>query len=403
MTEQPHTPGSNTTLHTLLSTALGLALAWGLSACGGDGAATGPVAEQDTPEPVAKMATRPNNPTCLAPALASEVATQLSATGCFSAADTREVVTGVIPYTVNNLLWSDGEKKGRFFAIPDGSVIRILDDSAGHNTGVSNGNFDFPDGSVVIKHFYNGSRIVETRLLMRHATDGWAGYAYEWNEAQTDATLLTTGKQIDTPVSHYFPSPAECMECHTGADAPFTGVTAARVTLGPDTLQLNYTLHYTDGTRENFLDALNRLGFFDNTDGLLTAHTHARLYALNDTSASVEMRVRSYLHANCAGCHRPGGGPAGGFADLRFNTSFAPFDTGSMMVYNVCNADQQATDTPAAATKVVAPGDASHSALFLRVNSTDSAIMMPPIGRATIDTEAAQLIRTWINSLNDCQ
>ena len=34
-------------------------------------------------------------------------------------------------------------------------------------------------------------------------------------------------------------------------------------------------------------------------------------------------RARSYLHANCAGCHRPGG-PGRGDIDLRAETPFTP-------------------------------------------------------------------------------
>ena len=373
-----------------------------LSACGGGGDGDNDPANtpDNTPEPVAKILTRPNNPDCIAPASSDDVATQLSGTGCFSSTDTRQVVEGVIPYTVNNLLWSDGEKKGRFFAIPDDAKITLREDAPIlPDTGARNGDFDFPTGSVIIKHFFNGPRIVETRLLMKHANEGWKGYAYEWNTEQTDATLLTgtdaaNGKQTSLP--HYFPSRTECMECHTGAEEEFTGVAAARVALGPDTLQLNYALNYTDGSSENFLDALDRLGFFSTP--LTTEYKQAKLVALNDTSASVEDRVRSYLHGNCSGCHRTGG-PAGGMADLRYNTSFK---TG-----NVCGVTQGASEKfPNNNIELIKPGNASQSALFLRINldsaSTDAALMMPPVGRATIDNEAALLIESWINSLSSC-
>ncbi len=374
-----------------LSTLLLCALA--LAGCGGGDDTTTPTDPAtgggDTPPVTTRMANRPSNATCVAPANAADVATRLSGTGCFTDTAALEVAEGVIPYTVNNLLWSDGEKKGRYFAIPDGTTIALRDDtSAIHDT---NGNFDFPVGSVLIKHFFNGDYVVETRLLMRHANDGWAGYAYEWNAEQTDATLLTTGKQITTPVSHYFPSPAECMECHTDA---------ALVALGPDTLQLNYTLRYDDGSSENFLDALDRLGFLE--PGHLTdAHKQHRLYALGDDSATVEQRVRSYLHSNCASCHRTGG-PAGGLADLRYTTSFAPMVNGLSTIYNVCNATQGATRQSPWATALIEPGDSTRSALAMRINSTAPMMMMPPVGRATVDTEAATLIRTWIDSLTSC-
>ena len=364
-----------------------------LGGCGGaDDQPTGSTQADDSPEPVTRLASRPNNATCIAPAAKADTATLLSQTGCFSGPDTQTPAAGVIPYTVNTLLWSDGEKKGRYFAIPDGSHISITEDRPYivPTTGVKNGNFDFPAGSVIIKHFYSGSRIIETRLLMRHANDGWAGYSYQWNDSQTDATLLTTSKQISSPVSHYFPSPEECMDCHTDA---------ALVTLGPDTLQLNYNQLYTDGSEENMLDALERLGYFDTA--LASDYKQARLHAIDDDSADLEARVRSYLHGNCAGCHRTGG-PAGGLADLRYNASFAPNSVGGNTFYNVCNAPQGATDTPAGATALIEPGDAAHSALYLRLNSNDVQIRMPPIGRATIDSEAVRIIGQWIDSLTGC-
>ena len=57
--------------------------------------------------------------------------------------------------------------------------------------------FVFPPGTVLAKHFRLGATLIETRLFMRHPDGGWAGYSYEWNVAQTDATLVTGGKVVD--------------------------------------------------------------------------------------------------------------------------------------------------------------------------------------------------------------
>lgn len=368
---------------------LGSAVA--LVGCGGGSSSETPSTPDNTPEKVEKILSRASNTSCLAPAAKGDTASLLSGTGCFTGATTQTPTPGVVPYTVNSLLWSDGEKKGRYFAIPDGTTIDLNIDASFivATNGIENGNFDFPVGSVILKHFFNGSRIVETRLLMNHANDGWAGYAYEWNAAQTDASLLTAEKQITSPVSHFFPSPEHCMECHTDA---------AQVALGPDTLQLNYTLHYTDDTTENYLDALNRLGYLSAPP--LAAYKQDRLYAIDDTSATLEQRARSYLHSNCSGCHRagvqgqPGKVSPGGVGDMRYNSSFAATEQ------NVCGIDPQVPESPGDA--LIEPGDAAKSTLFLRINDAGD-IRMPPIGRATIDQPAAQLIKDWINSLAACE
>jgi len=351
-----------------------------LSACGG--AKNNSDEAPSVIESVEKTLARATNTNCVAPVNASAVATQLSNTGCFSDIATRTPASGVIPYTVNNLLWSDGENKGRYFAIPDNSKIKLITDepSIVGTNGLKNANFFFPSGSVIIKHFFNGDRVIETRLLMNHASaDGWVGYSYEWNAEQSEATLLTAAKQIVTPVSHSFPSPAQCMECHTDA---------ALVALGPDSLQLSYSLNYTDGSRENFLDALDRLGYFETSP--LSEHRQTRLYAINDSSATLEQRARSYLHSNCSGCHRERA-PQGGFGDMRYN---------AVLANNLCGVAPSVIGSPG--TALIEPGDAQNSTIYRRINS-NGGIRMPPIGRASVDTEAVQVMGEWINSLTSCQ
>lgn len=357
-----------------------------LTACGGGGGdsiGTTPVEQTE------KMLDRPSNATCLAPATSAEVPALLSETGCFTSTATHAVATGVIPYTVNSLLWTDGEKKGRYFAIPDGTTITLVKDEIyiGNPNSYKNADMDFPAGSVIIKTFTNGNQRMETRLLMNHSTDGWVGYSYEWNVAQTDATLLPGAK---TTATHYFPSPTECMDCHT---------VSAKFALGPETLQLNYTLNYTDNTDENYLAALNRLGYLTYGTGVTLADfLNDRLYAVNDTSATLQQRARSYLHSNCSGCHRTGE-TAGGLADFRYNREF----TGGVYVCNVIPAATDVADETfgISGAKLIVPGNASKSIVVTRMNRTTEGLM-PPIGRSTVDTEAVSVMQSWINSLTAC-
>src|SRR5690606_1657707 len=61
---------------------------------------------------------------------------RLSETGCFDPADPRHPVEGMIPYDVNVALWSDGARKARWLAIPDGTTITVEPD----------GDWTFPPG-----------------------------------------------------------------------------------------------------------------------------------------------------------------------------------------------------------------------------------------------------------------
>ena len=65
----------------------------------------------------------------------------------------------MIPYDLISPLWSDGAKKERFLAIPDGTTITINAD----------GDWDLPKGSIAMKTFAVDGKRVETRLFMRHA------------------------------------------------------------------------------------------------------------------------------------------------------------------------------------------------------------------------------------------
>ena len=70
----------------------------------------------------------------------------------------------------------------------------------------------------------------------------------------------------------------------------------------------------------------NAIGMFDTplTDTQIAGFM--KTVAVTDTSASLETRVRSYIDANCAHCHRPGGVRAN--MDARFDT---PLDQQSII------------------------------------------------------------------------
>jgi uncharacterized repeat protein (TIGR03806 family) len=299
---------------------------------------------------------------------------QLSATGCVLPGDPTRPASGVVPYAPNAPFWSDGATKSRFLALPNGQRMVVNSD----------GDFEFPNDSVLMKHFRLGNQLVETRLFMRHTNGEWAGYTYEWNAQGTDATRVVGGKSVQVAgQSWLFPSESQCLLCHTNA---------AGRTLGLEIAQLNGQFGYTARTA-NQLETLNHI------DMLTPALTQpvAQLPALPDplgTAGTLTERARAYLHTNCANCHRPGG-PTNVSLDLRYTTPLAST--------NACNIVPVRT-LGVSDARIIAVGGAdpaARSLLALRPQRTDGE-SMPPLQPRSVDAAGTALLRDWINSLTSC-
>ena len=282
---------------------------------------------------------------------------KLSQTGCFLARDAKTPDPKLVPYDVNSPLWSDGAEKARWLSLPPNGKIRVAAD----------GDFDLPNGTVLVKEFRVGGKRIETRLFVRHTDGAWAGYTYEWDDAETDATLLADGKQKDVANGSggtqpwTYPSRAQCMTCHTSA---------AGGSLGLELAQLN---------RDGQIEKLTALGAFA-----------APPPAVAPLSAGDAL---SYLHANCSFCHRPGG-PGRGAADFRFRKS-------GLAGTHVCNAEPEAGDLGIAGAKLFVPGDPQRSLISVRTHATDQN-RMPPLASAIVDPAGTALIDAWIGSTTAC-
>lgn len=292
---------------------------------------------------------------------------KLSETGCVLPGDAKQPAPGMVAYDVSSPLWSDGAEKSRWFAVPEGTQITLKED----------GDFDLPIGSVAMKTFFLGGKRVETRLLMRHDDGAWGGYSFEWNDAQTDATLLAAGKTKTVGAQTWvYPSRTDCTRCHTDA---------AGGTLGLELGQLNHDLFYpTTGRVANQVSTLALVGMFDSP---LPAKVPA--FPSPTGMAPVAERASSYLHANCSSCHRPEGGGRGPM-DLRFATPFAwcnvPAETGNLGNPNAL---------------LMVPGHPENSLISSRAHDT-SFYRMPPLGTSVDDTAGLTAVDDWIRSLTAC-
>jgi len=305
----------------------------------------------------------------------SPVPTLLSQTGCVSPQNPSQPATGLIPYAPAAPFWSDNATKERWLAIPNGTSIGRAAD----------GDFSFPYGTVLMKHFRLNNQLVETRLFMRHPDGDWAGYTYEWNAQRTDATLVEGGKTV--PIgsqSWIFPSGNDCLTCHTSA---------AGFALGLEAVQLNRDFTYAStGRTANQLRTLDTITMF--TTPLGDPALQPTMPDPSDTSVPLGQRARAYLHTNCAQCHRPGG-VAQNSMDLRYSTLLSSM--------NACGVSPQSGDLGlGAAARIIAPGSAANSVLAARMNGRD-ANAMPPLASNLVDTAGVALIQQWINGLTTCQ
>ena len=299
---------------------------------------------------------------------------RLSDTGCFASLFPLQAISTSEPYEVNARLWSDGAIKQRWMNVPNGERITVTDTD----------DWDFPIGTVLVKNFSLQNQLLETRLFMRHDDGGWAGYSYEWNNQETEATLVPASgsdRQVGSQTWHY-PSRIECLQCHTDS----IGFTA-----GPETAQLNKYFRDSSGRVVNQLSVLEDRFDFQNADFSDPTQLPS-LADIEDNAQTDHWRSRSYLYANCAMCHQPGG-TGRGPEDFRYSIDNTEI--------NAINVEASIDDLGIPNAQLISPGDADNSVMALRMHSLDPTIRMPQIGTTEEDVFALSVIDRWINQLDN--
>jgi putative heme-binding domain-containing protein len=333
---------------------------------------------------------------------------KLSETGLFQSTRNQQPSEGVIPFSVNVEQWVDGATADRWIALPQSTSVKFLAQRKAIAGSMFSSQQEFPADAVLVKTLSlpeDPPRPIETQVLH---FDGkfWRGYSYAWNDDQTDALLVEPGGRESVVGANRgtwrFSSRVECARCHNQW---------AEYALAFNLRQLNREHDYPSGLdqqlRDNQLRTLSEIGVIelprdDKSASLSTKRgkdlpaswyrEHFPKFQAWETAASpasLDQQARSYLHVNCAHCHRVGGG---GTASIELQAELPIEATKTLDV----RPTQGAFDI--ADARIIAPGDPYRSTLFLRMSKTGSG-RMPHIGSEQVDEQAVRAIHGWIREL----
>lgn len=345
------------------------------------------------------------------PAVADSIPKLISGTGMYKNMATKEFNTDVIPFEVNTPLWTDGAFKQRYVAVPAGAGI-IYDDTAD--------TYAYPDRAMVIKNFSvdtipgdPSSRILfETRFSGVRIVAGkekWYLWTYHWRQDQTDADLVVdAGKDATVRVYRNgtanppfmkkwrFPGKLQCAACHRVQG------TGGRTVLAFFTAQLNRPLSANPAM--NQLTHLFDIGILKTKDGSRPDLAKSPKWAAwDDATASLEVRARSYLAANCSGCHG-----SRGIATTATGVVNIDYDYHDMKVRTDLVAKKLSGFFPLDSAGLIVPGRPDRSVVIYRqkmrnqkdLDFSAEYMAMPPLGSFEPDTNAIAMMSNWVVSLN---
>lgn len=298
----------------------------------------------------------------------SQFPRKLSDTGLFKDTAAQTPAAGVLTFEIAEPMWQDGATATRFVALPEGKSITT---TRSGNPAKPNFKVEWPAESVLARTITwpATQQRIETQVL-HFDSETWNGYSYRWNVQGTDAELVEAdGADFTVQKQPWrIHGRAECARCHNNWSGFALG-------FQPDQLVS------IGGKKTAEASALFNGPFLERLP------TH--LVSSGDKTATLETRARSWLHANCAHCHRRHGG---GSVPLMVNFDLPTAET--MMIYEKPTRGDLGIKDPA----VVHPLAPQRSILFHRMASTGSG-HMPMIGARDPDPAGVRLLWDWISDL----
>ncbi len=290
----------------------------------------------------------------------------LSATGLYQSIAAKTLSPGVLPFTPQFPLWSDGAEKRRWVHLPACAKIDTSDMDR----------WEMPVGTKIWKEFsVNGAR-VETRYLHRWGPgiNDYVFQAYQWNQEASDATPVDTGGVKNANgTTHDIPGEWECEVCHGHAPERVLGLSA---------IQLS---HGGPGLTIASLSAAGRL----------TAPSAGFTVPGNTTARA----ALGYLHGNCAHCHNTSPN-AVGFSrpySLKLLTTATSVGETDAFLTAVGVAPEK-FEHPGITHRITA-GDPASSCVAYRMSVRGSDDAMPALGTEVVDQDGLARINAWISEL----
>jgi hypothetical protein len=297
-------------------------------------------------------------------------------------ADTGLSGPGVLPFSPQYPLWSDGAAKRRWIYLPPGTSIDASRPDA----------WEFPRGTKLWKEFSHG-RALETRYIERGADGAWRYGSYVWDAAAREATLApATGvRDLSAPrapgARYTIPSENDCRACHEAAPVPVLGFSALQLSPDRDPLA-----PHADA-KEASVDLTTLTA-----RGLLTRLSPALRAPRIAASSPAERAALGYLHGNCGNCHNDDG-PLAVLEMTLAQRVGTPASSNAVLSSIVGVESQFHPDGAPPRAPRIAPGHESASVIAMRMASRDPLQRMPPLGTTAIDADALRLIGRWIESL----
>jgi len=288
-------------------------------------------------------------------------------TGLYADDNRDTLADGVREYTVNYPLWTDNAAKRRFLYLPPGTQINAADVDF----------WRYPEGTKVWKQFALDGKRLETRLLYKAGpfTQDWKMVAYIWNADETEAVISENGMDNVLGTDHDVPGSDDCRRCHRHQPDILIGVNG---------IQLNHTM---SGLNLPVLVA----------DGLITNEVQSVSYDIPDGGDANTKAALGYLHGNCGVCHHDYSDVPESIKLRLWLTVDSLASVQDTTIY--LTAVGQPLSLPlTGATSLIEPGDASKSAVYMRMSMRGDG-QMPPLGTEQVDTAASAVVETWINSL----